>query len=208
MKLVALLSDGIDSPVAVYLMCRAGAEVILLNMDNGVFSSKAAKDKVRMLAERLRKVTGQELPLYSADHGSSLSAFAEKCEESYRCILCKRAMLGSARIFADKHGADGILMGDSLGQVASQTLSNIRPEQHGLGFPVIRPLIGLDKQEIIDIAQRIGTYDLSIMRTDGCGAVPKHPMTVAGVHRTRQQQGREDFGSLIRHTADSAAKIQ
>ncbi|MDD4185616.1 MAG: tRNA 4-thiouridine(8) synthase ThiI [Candidatus Methanomethylophilaceae archaeon] len=208
MKLVALLSDGIDSPVAVYLMCRAGAEVILLNMDNGVFSSQAAKDKVRLLAERLRQETGQELPLYSADHGSSLSAFAEKCEEGYRCILCKRAMLGSARIFADEHGADGILMGDSLGQVASQTLSNIRSEQHGLGFPVIRPLIGLDKQEIIDIAQRIGTYDLSIMRTDGCGAVPKHPMTEAGVHRTREQQERVDFGSLIRHTADSAARIQ
>ncbi len=208
MRLVALLSDGIDSPVAVYLMCRAGAEVILLNMDNGIFCAPESKEKVRLLAERLRLETGQELPLYTADHGNTLVAFAEKCEDNYRCILCKRSMLGSAKLFALDHGADGILMGDSLGQVASQTLSNIRSEQHGLGFPVIRPLIGLDKQEIIDMAQKIGTYDISIMRTDGCGAVPKYPMTEAGVYKTREQQERVDFDSLIRHTADSAVRTQ
>lgn len=207
MKLVALLSDGIDSPVAVYMMCRAGAEVVLLNMDGGRFSCPAAGEKVRLIADRLREETGQELPLYSADHEKSLIAFSERCEEGYRCILCKRAMMGSAKLFAETVGADGILMGDSLGQVASQTLSNIRSEQHGLEFPVVRPLIGMDKQEIIAVAQRIGTYDLSIMRTDGCGAVPRCPMTDAKIHKTREQQDRVDFESLLRHTAESAVKI-
>ena len=124
MKVVALISGGIDSPVAAYLMAKVGAEVTLLHMDNSPYCDGSATEHVKQLAERLRTATGQVMPLFSAPHGPSQDAIKKGADHMYQCVLCKHAMQLTARAICRRIGADAIVMGDSLGQVASQTLRN------------------------------------------------------------------------------------
>ncbi len=207
MKLVALMSNGIDSPVASYLMSQRGADVILLHMDNRPFTDDRSLEVVKDLAKRLREETGKEFPLYIADHGSNQQAIRDGCEYSYQCVMCKRVMQRTARELAKRLGAEGIIMGDSLGQVASQTLKNIRSENIGLDFPVVRPLIGLDKLEIEAIAKRIGTFEISIRPTDGCKIVPVRPVTEANPEKVVSMSNNIDLDALAVKTAESAVLI-
>ena len=204
MKLVALMSNGIDSPVASYIMSRMGAEVILLHMDNRPFTDDRSIEVVEELADRLRQVTGKEFPLYFAQHGPNQELIKEKCDYHYQCVMCKRTMQRTARELAKRLGASGIIMGDSLGQVASQTLKNIRSENLGLNFPVVRPLIGMDKTEIIEIAKEIGTFDISIKQTAGCLIVPVRPITEANAEKVLNMSESIDLDTLAKNCADSA----
>jgi tRNA uracil 4-sulfurtransferase len=208
MKLVSLLSGGIDSPAASYVMAKQGAEIILLHMNNGCYADAKELDKVKKIASRLSEVTGQEMPLYSFDHETNQTIIHKNCENSYQCVFCKRTMQHVAREFAKLHGCSGIVMGDSLGQVASQTLRNITAEGHNLNFPIVRPFIGMDKLEIIDIAQKIGTYDLSIIPTSGCGIVPVRPITEASIEKVTAMQSKFDFDKMIKDCVASAKRIQ
>jgi thiamine biosynthesis protein ThiI len=208
MKLVALLSNGIDSPVAAYLMGRRGADVILLHMDNRPYTDDRSIEVVKSLSERLREVTGKEFPLYLAQHGPNQQIISQKCERQYQCVLCKRMMHRTAREFAKNMGAVAIVMGDSMGQVASQTLKNIRSENVGLDFPVVRPLIGLDKTEITDIAKDIGTFDISIRPTNGCLIVPRDPVTAANPGKVVSMSDDIDLEGLAKKCADEAVRIQ
>ena len=207
MKLVALISGGIDSPVASYIMANRGADVILLHMDNGIYSSKKEIQKVKKLAERLREVTGKEFPLYILNHEANQTLIKERCEHPYQCVMCKRTMQFVAREFSKRNGCSGIIMGDSLGQVASQTLRNIRAEGMGLDFPIVRPLIGMDKNEIIDIAKKIGTYDISIIQSGGCGVVPQKPITEARTDKVEELSSKLDFEKMIDACVDSAKLV-
>ncbi|OPX57534.1 MAG: thiamine biosynthesis protein ThiI [Methanomassiliicoccales archaeon PtaB.Bin215] len=209
MKLVALLSGGIDSPVAACLMAKRGAELVLLHMDNRPFSGELGVRKAVLLAEALRRETGQEMPLYMAPHGENQAINKERCQSSYQCVLCKRLMLRTAQAVARKVGASGIVMGDSLGQVASQTLNNIRAEQHGLELPVLRPLIGLDKLEIERLAKEMGTYEISIMSDGGkdCTAVPSRVITNASVKDILDEEAKVDLGAMAIRSAEMARRI-
>ncbi len=207
MKFVTLLSGGIDSPVAAYLMANVGADVILLHMDNGEYGDPKEIDKVKKLAKRLSEVTGKDLPLFIADHGTNQAAIKKNCEYSYQCVMFKRVMQSVAKRFAQEHGCDGIVMGDSLGQVASQTLRNIKAEQADVDFPIIRPLIGLDKEEIIDMAKRIGTFDISIIQTGGCKVVPMKPITEASIEKVLANTAKLDFEKLVADSADNAVRV-
>ena len=207
MKLVALISGGIDSPVASYIMSKMGADVILLHMDNGIYAGEDV-DKVVKLSKRLEEVTGKKFPVYVLNHEINQTMIKERCEHSYQCVMCKRTMQHVAREFAKKHGCSGIIMGDSLGQVASQTLRNIRAEGAELNFPIVRPLIGMDKNEIIDIAKEIGTYDISIIQTGGCGVVPLKPITEARVDKVLELQSKLDFEKMVADCVESARLIQ
>ena len=207
MKLLALISGGIDSPVAAYLMDKAGADIILLHMDNRPFADDVSVEKVRSLAERLRAVTGSPFPLYSSPHGISQDRISKTCDRSYQCVLCKRTMLRVAQELAGRFGCGGIVMGDSLGQVASQTLKNLRYVSRGLDIPVVRPLIGFDKIEIEAIAKEIGTYELSIIRSDGCSIVPSKPVTEADLKKMEQFDEALDLHELAINVADSAVRL-
>ena len=207
MKLVSLISGGIDSPVASYMMAHVGADVILLHMDNGSFGDPKETEKVIDIAKQLESVTGKEFQVYVADHEDNQTQIKKKCDSSYQCVMCKRFMHAVARRFAVENGCEGIIMGDSLGQVASQTLRNIKAEQKDFGFPIIRPLIGLDKVEIIDTAKRIGTYDISIRQTKGCSAVPPKPITQASPERVLEYQSRLDFEGLVSASAAGAKRV-
>jgi thiamine biosynthesis protein ThiI len=205
MKAVSLLSGGIDSPVASYLMAKAGAEVVLLHMDNSPYCDDRALKNVKAIAEQLRKYTGKEFPLYSAPHGPSQTAIHDFCDSNYQCVMCKRAMQFTAGRFAERIGANAIIMGDSLGQVASQTLKNIRAEFSGMRIPIVRPLIGLDKNEIISIAREIGTFDISISPSTGCTIVP-HKVTVAADPK-RIESFSIDLEKLAEEAAGQAVPI-
>ena len=207
MKLVSLISGGIDSPVASYMMAHVGADVILLHMDNGSFGDPKETEKVIDIAEQLESVTGKEFQVYVADHENNQTQIKKKCDSSYQCVMCKRFMHAVARRFAEENGCEGIIMGDSLGQVASQTLRNIKAEQTELQFPIIRPLIGLDKIEIIDTAKRIGTYDISIIQAKGCGVVPVKPVTEAVPEKVKELQAKLDFEGLVSASADNARRV-
>jgi thiamine biosynthesis protein ThiI len=208
MKLVCLMSDGIDSPVAAYIMSRAGADVVLLHMDNRPYTDDRSMEKVKALAAQLRKATGKDIPLYSAPHGPNQKAISEGCESAFQCVMCKIVMQRTARELAKRIGASAIVMGDSLGQVASQTLKNIRSENQDLDFPVARPLIGLDKTEIIEIAKEIGTFDISIRQTAGCLALPPKVVVSANPERTRGFTESIDADALAAEAAGSAELIE
>ena len=207
MKLIALISSGIDSPVAAYKMAMQGADIVLLHMDNRPYAEDASTDDAVALAEQLRKATGKEMPLYFAPHGPSQDAIAHGCDRPYQCVMCKCVMQRTAREFGKKLGCSGIVMGDSLGQVASQTLRNIRSENLGLGFPVVRPLIGMDKIEIEAVAKEIGTYDISIRPGHGCSIVPVKPITEANPEKVLAFSGKIDVDALARASADAATLI-
>lgn len=201
------MSNGIDSPVASYKMSMMGADVILLHMDNRPYTDDRSIENVKAIAERLREVTGKEFPLYITDHGHNQTEISEKCDRSYQCVMCKRVMQRTARELAKIVGAEAIVMGDSLGQVASQTLRNIRSENIGLDFPVIRPLIGMDKLEIEAIAKDIGTFEISIRPTDGCTILPSKPITEADPEKVMAFGTCIDVDDMARRSAESARMI-
>lgn len=207
MKVVCLLSGGIDSPVAAYLMAHVGAEIIMLHMDNRPYADDGLMKRAVALTEQLRKVTGQEIPLYVAPHGASQKAISDNIDSLYQCVLCKHVMQLTAKQICKELGASAIVMGDSLGQVASQTLLNIRSEVDGVDFPILRPLIGYDKLEIIEIAERIGTFELSNLPAKGCTIVPKKVVTESELSRTKEYYDKTDISGLALTCAENTVRV-
>jgi len=196
MKAVALLSGGIDSPVALYVMAKR-MECVALHMDNEPFGGGEAEKAVDMV-NRVSEELDRKIDLYVLPFGKTVQkAIYENCEERYRCVICKRMMYKAAEAAGRKIGADIIVTGENLGQVASQTLQNLTVLDESVGMAVVRPLIGLDKEEIIGIARRIGTYDISVKKAFPCGLVPSKPSTSAALEKIHEEEGKADFSSLV-----------
>jgi thiamine biosynthesis protein ThiI len=179
MKLLALISGGIDSPVAAHLMRSRGHRVDCVHFDNRPFTDDKQYNKAIELVKLLHELHGGDMKLYVAPNGDAMIAIAERAPRRYGCVLCRRMMLRVASMIAHKYGYEGLVTGESLGQVASQTLENIRVEEGASSSPVIRPLIGLDKTEIMEIARETGTYDISISPGLCCTITPDTPATKA-----------------------------
>jgi thiamine biosynthesis protein ThiI len=207
LKAVCLISGGIDSPVAAYLMAMRGAEMMLLHMDNRPYSDDTGIEKVQDLRDRLELVTGREIRLFVAPHGRNQEIISASCRKGFQCVLCKRTMLRAACLFAKKYCAEAIVTGDSLGQVASQTVQNIRAESLGIEMPILRPLIGLDKIEIEAIAKRIRTFDISTRTPSACTIVPKRPVTMARLDMVFDELKRIDHDEMTAYAADRAEEI-
>ncbi len=180
-KVVSLFSGGIDSPVAAWLMMKRGCTVIPVYFDIRPFTDEKSIERVKLVAGVMREYD-PDFELIIVDHGdflSKLNSFlSSRRLEGYKCIFCKRRMLKVAESIALEKDAKGIVTGDSLGQVASQTLENLMVIDNACSIPVYRPLIGFDKIEIEEIARRIGTYEYSKIQVE-CKAVPKKPKTKA-----------------------------
>jgi thiamine biosynthesis protein ThiI len=179
-KYVANISAGLDSPVAVHLMLARGAEVTMLHFDNRPYSDDREVEKARRIVDRLRELHG-EVPAFLVPHGTTFHAvMRERPPDRLHCVLCKRLMLRVASRYGRSIGATGVVTGESLGQVASQTLQNLAVEQQALeGLTAVRPLIGFDKTEVMAIAREIGTYDLSIAPGTACTEAPNRPSVAA-----------------------------
>ncbi len=172
MKAISLISAGIDSPVSSYLMMKK-CELMFLHFDGG-----RVKDVLEIL-EVLRAYSSQKrLVLIVVDHDCFMKELRKlDFPESQTCVYCKTSMLLFAERMCKEFECEAIVTGDSLGQVASQTLLNMKAEESLLEFPVIRPLIGLDKVEIVEVARRIGTYEISTRSKESCPYAPRHPVT-------------------------------
>ncbi|ASJ11042.1 tRNA 4-thiouridine(8) synthase ThiI [Thermococcus sp. P6] len=192
-KVVALLSGGIDSPVAAFLMMKRGVEIIPVH----IYMGEKTLDKVRKIWNRLKRYHyGGKADLIVVKPGERekvLQKLRELKREKYTCVFCKYMMVKHAGEIARKFGAKGIVMGDSLGQVASQTLDNMYIVSQATDLPIYRPLVGLDKEEIVDIARRIGTFELSILPEDECSFIPAHPI-IRGSWEEFRKLYREIFG--------------
>lgn len=207
MKFVSLVSSGIDSPVATYLLSRHGEDIILLHADGRPFTDDREIDNFIKIARHLKTQATGNLKAFLIPHGDSLTVFKQKCKSRFICVLCKRMLIRYAEEIALKEKAEAIIMGDSLGQVASQTLQNLRVVEDAVDTPILRPLIGLDKEDIVQIAKKISTYDLSILPSDGCNAVPHKPATRARLEDVISEEKKIDVDKLVKQAVNNAELI-
>jgi len=207
-KVVVLLSSGIDSPVATYLMMKRGCEVVALNCNNDPFTTPKALELFNQLVDQLN-IYAQGVPIQKrvVDYGEYLQTAKEKAPEKMTCVLCKSGMYHIAEKLAIKLGADAIVDGSSVGQVASQTLSNILATRYGVEMPILSPLIGLDKEEITAIAKDIGTFEISKIDDGGCSAVPKYPETRADLERVKQACENMNQEEAIQKAFENIRKV-
>lgn len=186
-KVVALVSSGIDSPVATYLMMKRGCQVIALYCDNDPYTSPEALKNFEDLIDQLNLyASGAPIKKRVVKYGEYLSTCKSDAPERMTCVLCKSGMYKLAGKLAKKLHAEAVIDGSSLGQVASQTLPNILATREDLDVPVLSPLIGLDKLEITRIAEKIGTFEISKRDDGGCKAVPRYPETNADLGLVKQ----------------------
>ena len=185
-KAMLLLSGGIDSPVAAFQMLKRGCSITLLHCDNYPFT-EGSVEKVIQNADNLRRYSlGEEVKVYSIKFGRYLEHAQNEAPPRMTCVLCKSGMYQSAAILAKKEGANAIVDGSSIGQVASQTLNNIEATRYHCRMPTFSPLICFDKIEIEQIAKEIGTYEVSIIPDGGCSAVPRYPETHADLELVKK----------------------
>ncbi|MDL2246337.1 tRNA 4-thiouridine(8) synthase ThiI [Methanobrevibacter sp. OttesenSCG-928-K11] len=192
-KVISLLSSGIDSPVATYMMMKRGCEVIALHFDNQPFTTEKGRENFEDLVDALQ-VYSSGVPIKSkvVKFGNYLEKVKKDAPEKMTCVLCKSGMYKTAELLANEIGALAIVEGSSVGQVASQTLPNILATRNGVEIPILSPLIGLDKREIEKIADKIGTFEISKRDDGGCKAVPKYPETRAELDRVKDAQNDMD----------------
>ncbi|MCK9152203.1 tRNA uracil 4-sulfurtransferase ThiI [Methanobacterium alcaliphilum] len=207
-KLVALLSGGIDSPVAAYMMMKRGCKIIAIHFDNEPFTNPESIEKVKKMADKLREYSsGVKFELKVVKYGEYLQACKEKAPEKLTCVLCKTGMYHTAEIIAQREGAMAIVDGSSMGQVASQTLPNLLATRHSVSMPILSPLIGMDKVEIENMAKEIGTYEISIIPDGGCSAVPRYPETKADIERVLDAQEAVDMDQKLKTVLESLKNI-
>ena len=197
-RVVALLSGGIDSPVAAYRLMRRGAEVVLVHFHPFPLLSGASREKAKALAERLARFQ-HRLRLHLVPFSEVQRHIIVEAPTAYRVVLYRRYMLRIAEAIAREEGALALCTGDSLGQVASQTLENLHAVNQAATLPVFRPLIGWDKEEIVAEAQRIGTYATSILPDEECCPLfaPKHPVTRARLEVVLETEARLPTEELL-----------
>ncbi|MEA3560138.1 MAG: hypothetical protein U9R75_12875 [Candidatus Thermoplasmatota archaeon] len=208
MRFISLMSGGIDSPVSTYLMLKKGVEVLILNMDSRPLGGDDEAEKVNELWKHLEGMFPGKVGLIRGKHGLLLSSFRDHANPKYTCVLCKRSMLKVADRLCDRYGAEGIIMGDSLGQVASQTLKNLAVVSQGVKHPILRPLIGFDKLDIEKIAKETGTFEISIRRTTGCLAAPKYPITKAELSRVEEESEKGMMEEVIEEVLSSIEEVR
>lgn len=197
-KVAALLSGGIDSPVAAWRMMRRGCRIVFIHFHSAPFTSAASREKVVELARRLSVWQGNGR-LALVPFGSIQQQVVASVPDAYRIIVYRRLMIRIAQAIAGATGCEALVTGESLGQVASQTLSNMATIENVSELPVLRPLVGMDKQEITDEAKSIGTYDVSIEPYDDCCTFlePSSPATRSRAKELDTVERQLDVAHLV-----------
>jgi thiamine biosynthesis protein ThiI len=196
-RAVSLFSGGIDSPVAAWMMMKRGLDVHPLFMDQTPHVGPSYIERVKQSFRAVTEyVPVDGFKLFSAPMGPVMTRILESPEPRYTCIMCKRSMYRIAEAYAEDNGLKAVVTGESLGQVASQTMANLFVLDDAVSIPVLRPLIGLDKVEIENIARTVGTYDITARKVEGCTAVPPNPAIrsrIEVISRLEEELGLPDL---------------
>ena len=204
-----LLSGGIDSPVAGYMMAKRGLAIEAVHFESYPYTSELAREKVIKLAKLVSEYAGE---IYV--HVVSLTKIQEElvkhCEEDYFTLLLRRYMMTIASRIGEDHGCTCLITGESLGQVASQTAEALVVTNNAATLPVFRPCIGMDKEEIIEISRKINTFETSIEPYEDCCTVftPKHPKTRPVLEKVLVEENKLDFNALVEEALDSTYTIR
>ena len=195
---VSLLSGGIDSPVSSWMMARRGVQLEMVHFVSPPYTSQQAQDKVLELARQLTAYCGRML-VHIVPFTEIQEEIRRSCPEEYFTLIMRRFMMRIAEAVAKKAGAKALVTGESLGQVASQTMMALGVTEDVTTMPVLRPLIGMDKVEIIRIARDIGTFDTSILPHEDCCTVftPRHPATRPDLEAVRTAEAALDVEGLV-----------
>jgi thiamine biosynthesis protein ThiI len=206
-RVVALISGGIDSPVAAYRMMQRGCRLIFVHFHSAPYQDKTSQEKVRQLIQLLTRHQFTSR-LYMVPFGEIQRQIVAAVGRPLRVVLYRRMMLRIAEAIARQEKAKALITGESLGQVASQTLDNMSIIQQAARLPILRPLVGMDKQEIIDQARRIGTFETSSIPDQDCCQlfVPKHPATKARFRDVEEDETKLDVRELLRYGLENASE--
>ncbi len=208
-KFVSLLSGGLDSSIAAYLMIKRGFIPVFLSFLTSDDENHSMKNKVIDLAKLLSKHTDNELKIYIINHDDNLEAFKQFCDRKLTCVLCKRLMLRTAKRLGSLENTNIIVTGDILGEQASQTLDNLYSYNNIIqDFIVLRPLIGCDKQEVINMNKKIGSYEVSSIPSAGCKFNPQYPETHAKPHEIQHSESKINIFDLVENSIENAEVLK
>jgi thiamine biosynthesis protein ThiI len=207
-RAVALISGGIDSPVAAWMMMRRGVDIVALFLDPRPLVDQRTRERALQGIRKLAAWKNGAIKTYIAPYGDVLIDLLKVKDYRLGCILCKRAIYRMGQLVAEKENCRAMITGESLGQVASQTMANLHVIDRVVMMPVFRPLIGYDKEEIISLAKKIGTYDVSILPANCCLGPPPHPETRASLERVEKAEEGLDIEKRVREMAERAEKLE
>jgi len=208
-RAVSLLSGGIDSPVATYMIAKRGIQIIPVHFHAFPYTSEQAKEKVLTLAKKLTPYCG-DLMVELVPFTQIQQEMAAKCPEAYFTIIMRRFMMRIAERIALDNGCKALVTGESLGQVASQTMESMAATEAVVNLPVLRPVIGMDKEEIVRLARKIDTFDTSILPFEDCCTVftPRHPKTRPRLEEVAAAERDLDMETLINTALSGIERIR
>lgn len=204
-----LLSGGIDSPVAAFLMAKRGMTLSAIHFHAYPYTSENARDKVITLAKKVAPYTmGMKLMMVSVT--KIQEEIIANCDGTYLTVLLRRAMLKIAERLCQDYKIDALITGESLGQVASQTIQSIHCTNEAVNMPILRPLVGMDKDDIVSISKMIDTFETSILPYEDCCTlfVPKHPQTMPKLEKVLAQEAKIDLDALIEEALQTKEFMQ
>lgn len=207
-RAAVLLSGGIDSPVAAYMIAKRGAEIECVHFFSYPYTSELAKDKVLELARLVTRYCGR-MTVNIVGFTEVQEAIRDHCPEEYFTLVMRRYMMRIAQRIAMEHGCKCLVTGENLGQVASQTMEAMGVTAAAVDLPIFTPLIGMDKEEIVAIARRIGTLDTSILPYEDCCTVftPRHPRTKPMLEQVERAEQELDQTGLIARALENTEKV-
>ena len=208
-RAVSLLSGGIDSPVSTYMIAKRGISIYPVHFFSFPYTSELAKQKVVELADILTRYCGR-MNVIVVPFTRIQEEIREKCPEEYFTLIMRRFMMRIAEKLAEMHNARALVTGENLGQVASQTMEAMAVTQSVVRLPVLQPLIGMDKEEIVTFARRIGTFETSILPYEDCCTVftPRHPKTKPSVEEVEKAESVLDVDSLVEEAVAGIERIR
>ncbi len=206
-RAMLLLSGGIDSPVAGVMMAKRGLAISAVHFYSPPYTSDRALLKVKALCEKMTRYCGT-IPLHIVPFTEISEAIQSHCREDFGTIIMRRFMMRIAQDLALEDECSGLVTGESVGQVASQTMASLACTEAGLTLPVLRPVIGMDKEEIITISRKIDTFETSIQPFDDCCTVftPRHPKTKPRLEEVRAEEQKLDFEVLVQRAIAGTTK--
>lgn len=204
-RLVTLISGGFDSPVASYLMSKRGCDQIFAFFYAYPFVGEEVKEKIFNIMKVIGRYQRQS-KLYVIPFGHMQTALAKVCREEYRTILFRHYMVACSNLIADENKAEGLLTGDAIGQVSSQTIGNLAMLDSFSARPILRPLVGFNKSEIIELSRKIGTHDISVIPHDDACALfaPRHPIIRPNVEYVRSLASDLDLQLALKECFSNA----